>query len=143
MLFRSKSVVRSEVAIGVLRLTDDAATRTHWNHGFETELTVAVTGQTLEVELVVTNTGETSFEFTAALHTYFRVDDIRQLELQGLQRQMQTEVQGRVRTVLDAAGVFVRIGNSPNTELFHGQLPPTADGFIPVDHRQCTSLDMV
>lgn len=77
--------VRGAIALGVLRLTDDDATRAHWPHGFEAELTVSVGGDELEIELAVTNTGSTSFDFSAALHTYLRTDDVTQACLDGLQ----------------------------------------------------------
>lgn len=78
-------VVRGEHALGVLKLGDDMATRTHWPHGFEIELTVSVAGQSLEMELAVSNTGDTAFDFHAALHTYLRVNDALRLQLEGLQ----------------------------------------------------------
>lgn len=39
----------------------------------------------LELELQVANTGRTSWSFTAALHTYFRLPDLRSASLAGLQ----------------------------------------------------------
>lgn len=75
---------RGGVAIGVLRLTDDAATRALWPHAFEAELSFTLTGLTLDVELAVTNTGDAPFDFSAALHTYLRVDDVRRARLGGL-----------------------------------------------------------
>jgi glucose-6-phosphate 1-epimerase len=81
----NESAVRGGAAIGVLRITDDIATRVHWKHGFEAELTVVVGGKSLEVELAITNTGETPFEFTAALHTYLRCNELLKVQLEGLQ----------------------------------------------------------
>jgi glucose-6-phosphate 1-epimerase len=66
----------------VLRDTDE--TRALWPHGFELELTVAVTGQRLDVELYALNTGETTWPFAAALHTYLAVSDLTQVRVQGL-----------------------------------------------------------
>ncbi|MBQ0945257.1 D-hexose-6-phosphate mutarotase [Ideonella sp. 4Y16] len=80
-----ESVRRGGAAIGVLRFTDDIATRVHWKQGFEAELTVVVGGPTLEIELAITNTGETPFEFTAALHTYLRCNELLRAQLEGLQ----------------------------------------------------------
>lgn len=77
--------VRGGLALGVLRLTDDEATRAHWPQGFEAELTVGVGGDELEIELAVTNTGASSFGFHAALHTYLRTDDVTRARLDGLQ----------------------------------------------------------
>lgn len=39
----------------------------------------------LELELQVANTGRTSWSFTAALHTYFQLSDLRAASLEGLQ----------------------------------------------------------
>jgi glucose-6-phosphate 1-epimerase len=75
---------RGDVVIGVLRLTDDEATRALWPHGFEAELSFSLAGLEMDVELAITNTGTTAFDFTAALHTYLRVDDVRRARLGGL-----------------------------------------------------------
>ncbi len=74
---------RDGVAIAVLRLEPSAASAA-WPHAFECELTVAVGGLTLDVELAVGNTGDAPFSFTAALHSYLRVDDVRRARLDGL-----------------------------------------------------------
>lgn len=81
----TESVVRSGHAIGVLRVGDDDSTRGHWNQGFELELTVSIGGPTLEIELAVTNTGNTPFDFQAALHTYLRCNDALKIQIEGLQ----------------------------------------------------------
>jgi len=81
----TESMRRGDHAIGVLRITDDLATRVHWKHGFEAELTVSVAGASLEVELAILNTGDSPFEFTAALHTYLRCNEVLKLQLEGLQ----------------------------------------------------------
>jgi len=75
---------RGDVVIGVLRLTDDEATRALWPHRFEAELSFSFSGLQLDVELAVTNTGDSTFDFTAALHTYLLVDDVRRARLGGL-----------------------------------------------------------
>ncbi len=75
---------RGDVVIGVLRLRDDDATRAIWPHAFEVELSFSFSGLQLDVELAVTNTGDAPFDFTAALHTYLLVDDVRRARLGGL-----------------------------------------------------------
>lgn len=75
---------RGDVVIGVLRLTDDEATRAIWPHHFEAELSFSLSGLQLDVELAVTNTGDAPFDFSAALHSYLRVDDVRRARLGGL-----------------------------------------------------------
>jgi glucose-6-phosphate 1-epimerase len=75
---------RGGAAIGVLQLEADDATRALWPHGFSAELTVVVSGLQLDLELAVTNTGDTPIELQAALHTYLRLDDLRRARLTGL-----------------------------------------------------------
>ncbi|OYU96640.1 MAG: D-hexose-6-phosphate mutarotase [Burkholderiales bacterium PBB5] len=75
---------RGDVALGVLRLSDDDHTRAIWPHAFEAELTLVISGLQLDLELAITNTGHAPFDFTAALHTYLLVDDVRRARLGGL-----------------------------------------------------------
>jgi glucose-6-phosphate 1-epimerase len=57
----------------------------HWPHAFIATLQVALSATVLALTLQVQNTGDTPFDFTAALHTYLRVDDIDATALLGLQ----------------------------------------------------------
>jgi len=66
-------------------LADTPATRALWPHPFRLELTVTVGGDALAVELLVRNTGEASFAFTCALHTYFATLG-EALRIDGLER---------------------------------------------------------
>lgn len=68
-----------------LVLTDSDASRAIWPHGFRATLTVALTSQGLRTTLDVANTGAAPWSFTAALHTYLRVDEIVDARLEGLQ----------------------------------------------------------
>ena len=72
-------------AQAVLRFVADDATRALWPHEFEAEITVSVVGRQLDVEFAVTNTGDTPFDFTVALHTYLRTNDVLKAQLEGLQ----------------------------------------------------------
>jgi glucose-6-phosphate 1-epimerase len=72
-------------AQAVLRFVADDATRALWPHEFEAEITVSLVGQQLDIEFAVTNTGEAPFEFSAALHTYLRTNDVLKAQLEGLQ----------------------------------------------------------
>jgi glucose-6-phosphate 1-epimerase len=69
----------------VLRLgiKDDESTRAQWDHAFDLELIVTV-GAALKIELVTRNTGDQSFTITDGLHTYFRVGDVHQARVSGL-----------------------------------------------------------
>jgi glucose-6-phosphate 1-epimerase len=80
-----EALVRGQHAQAVLRFAADAETRKHWPHEFTAELTVSVGGRQIDIELAVTNTGDTPFEFTAALHTYLRTADVLKVQLEGLQ----------------------------------------------------------
>jgi glucose-6-phosphate 1-epimerase len=75
---------RGTHAYAVLGLSDDESTRALWPHAFELELTVSVDAGRLDMELAVINTGETTFGFHAALHTYLRCADVRKTQLEGL-----------------------------------------------------------
>lgn len=67
----------------VLVLADTAETRAVWDHAFRAELRVE-TGAELSMTFTVENTGDHAFEFTCALHSYFRVADIARAEVRGL-----------------------------------------------------------
>lgn len=74
----------SPIAEGRWELEGLPAT-TGWPHSFRLALAVRLGPGWLELALEAHNTGATPFEFTAALHTYFAVDDVRQAALGGLQ----------------------------------------------------------
>lgn len=67
----------------VLGLNDTADTRALWPHAFDLSLTITI-GSTLRLALTTRNTGDTAFEITQALHSYFTVGDIAQTRVQGL-----------------------------------------------------------
>ncbi|MFA6314488.1 MAG: D-hexose-6-phosphate mutarotase [Sterolibacterium sp.] len=69
----------------ILHLRDSPATRAWWPHPFTAEVHLRVGGDTLRIELRIENTGQEKFAFTAALHTYLRVDDIAHTRVAGLQ----------------------------------------------------------
>lgn len=56
-----------------------------WPHGFELRFKVALQGQQLALSLDVRNTGDDAFAFSAALHTYFAVDAIGAVRIDGVQ----------------------------------------------------------
>ena len=56
-----------------------------WDHGFCLLLAVRLGPRWLEMELQAANTGREAWAFTAALHTYFAVGDVRNVEIAGLQ----------------------------------------------------------
>jgi glucose-6-phosphate 1-epimerase len=68
----------------VLRLRETPETLAIWPHPFLLELTVEIAGETITLTLRVENTGKSSFEFTAALHTYLRIEAIEEVRVLGL-----------------------------------------------------------
>lgn len=97
-------------ALAVLRLADHEATRAHWPHAFELELSVRVSGHTVDIELACENTGDMPLSFTAALHTYLRVNDLDATSLDGLSglrywdSVLQREERQRVELLLPGEG---------------------------------------
>jgi glucose-6-phosphate 1-epimerase len=68
----------------LLALRDSEATRALWPAQFEARLRVQLAPGRLRVGLEVVNSGASPWTFTAALHTYLRVDDVTQARLDGL-----------------------------------------------------------
>jgi glucose-6-phosphate 1-epimerase len=68
-----------------LTCRDNDASRQLWPQAFTAQMDVKVSANRLHMALTVTNAGELPMEFTVALHTYFRVGDIRNVRLHGLQ----------------------------------------------------------
>ncbi len=72
------------IAQAVFELQENIARLTIWPHVFHAEFTVTLSGQQLRLDFMVRNSGDTSFNFTAALHSYFRVRDLNHTEVLGL-----------------------------------------------------------
>jgi len=70
-------------AVVTLRLADSEGTREIWPHAFRADLTVRLGGE-LRMDLAVENAGDAPMELTCALHTYFRVEDVRRASVLGL-----------------------------------------------------------
>jgi glucose-6-phosphate 1-epimerase len=66
------------------RLSSSTATEAIWPRAVVAELDVRVGEPSLEIELGVENTGAEDATFTAALHTYLRVADVRETMIRGL-----------------------------------------------------------
>ncbi|MBC9071818.1 D-hexose-6-phosphate mutarotase [Thauera sp. CAU 1555] len=73
-----------DYALTTLELSDNADTRALWPHPFTLELTVAIEGGRLDLELEVINSGHAPFAFSGALHTYLRVPEVEECRLEGL-----------------------------------------------------------
>ena len=73
-----------ETARAILRLDADDDTREIWPHRFRAELAVELLAHTIDLTLTVWNRDREPFAFTAALHTYLAVADVRRARLRGL-----------------------------------------------------------
>jgi glucose-6-phosphate 1-epimerase len=69
----------------VFSLIDSAYTRSFWNYPFKLEQHISLTETGVCIELVIKNTGDEAFLFTNALHTYFRVQNVLDVKLNGLE----------------------------------------------------------
>ena len=72
-----------EVHLTFLLIDDDTSHRSAWPHRFKAEYRVTI-GERLALALDVTNTGDAPVTFEAALHTYFAVQNIRDVGVTGL-----------------------------------------------------------
>jgi glucose-6-phosphate 1-epimerase len=74
-----------EFATAEFSLIDSETTRLLWPHPFQAQMKVSVGGVRMELTLTVMNSGDKPFSFTAALHTYLRVENIVNTVVDGLQ----------------------------------------------------------
>jgi len=77
-------VEQNGVAGAIFTLRDTEATRAIWPASFVARLRPWVIDDRLKIGFDVTNTGDVPFTFTAALHTYLRVNDVASTTLEGL-----------------------------------------------------------
>jgi len=56
-----------------------------WPSPFELSLRVTLQAQSLTMQLAVRNTGTDAFPFSAALHTYYLVEDVEAVRIDGVQ----------------------------------------------------------
>lgn len=72
-----------------------------WPHGFELQLRVAVRDDTLSLTLEVSNTGADAFAFSSALHSYFLVDAIAGVAIEGVQQGV-LRIDGKIDQIYSA-----------------------------------------
>ena len=77
------ALASGETAI-TLALLDNEQTRAQWPHPSRVELK-AVAGKDLKIDLTTTNTGDSDITLGEALHTYFRIGDIADIRITGLE----------------------------------------------------------
>lgn len=71
--------------VAELRFQLDSSMPGDWDRAFCLVLLARLGPRWLELHLQAANTGRVPWTFTAALHTYLRVEDVRQVRLHGLQ----------------------------------------------------------
>ena len=71
-------------AVVTLIFKDTEQTRKVWPHTFELNEVITIS-DTLGIELITTNTGNESFNITQAIHTYFNIGEITQVQVTGLE----------------------------------------------------------
>lgn len=68
----------------ILEFIDTEKTKELWPHKFKLSLSIIV-GDTLNIELTTKNTGKEEFSISEALHTYFKVGNINDIKILGLE----------------------------------------------------------
>lgn len=106
---------------------------------FASEVVVVHRRDTLRAEKVVediaTHHEKIRFVWDSVVTEILGEDGVKGVRLENVKT-------GEVST-LEAQGVFVFVGNTPNTELFKGQLELDEAGYIVTDQRQMTSVEGV
>mmetsp|Transcript_4433 Transcript_4433/g.8070 ORF Transcript_4433/g.8070 Transcript_4433/m.8070 type:complete len:363 (-) Transcript_4433:272-1360(-) len=77
------NLVKAEGSSATFELTDSPKTRQIWDYPFRALYTVSLDGDVLKTNLQVVNTGDKPFEFTGALHSYFDVSNIDDIQIVG------------------------------------------------------------
>lgn len=85
-----------------LSLTETAETLALWPNKFKLVYTVSFNATTLNTSLEVYNTGEKDFDFQALLHTYYLLDKVEEITLEGLDKMTYIDkLQGGIKCVQD------------------------------------------
>ncbi len=69
----------------VMQLCSTEESKKYWPHDFCAEMIFTI-GEKLEVALKITNPGDTEWDYTCALHTYFSVSAIQNISIEGLEK---------------------------------------------------------
>lgn len=77
------TLAESSATHAVLVLADALETRAIWDFAFRLELRIELSNL-MKMTLTVDNTGDRAFEFTCALHSYFRVSRVQSVWIEGL-----------------------------------------------------------
>lgn len=95
-----------------LRWQDDETTRALWPHAFAAGLEVRIGGAQLQLQLDIRNTGTSEFQFTAALHTYLRIDALAAARVHGLQGLRYRDTAAGGTPGIEAASALAIVGET-------------------------------
>jgi len=76
-------VVNQTPSSAVLKLVSDEKTKAIWDKDFELTYSISLSPGKLSTTLTVANTGATEFEFTGAIHSYYRTADVSSISVKG------------------------------------------------------------
>jgi Uncharacterized enzymes related to aldose 1-epimerase len=76
--------IPSSLVFATFETEEDRQSMPLWPHPYHVDLKISLGKTFLELELGVHNPGAEAFEFTCALHSYFSVEDVRKVEVSGL-----------------------------------------------------------
>lgn len=126
-----------DVACLRLSASDTESTRALWPHHFLVQLQIELGAGWVSVALNATNTGNSAFDFTAALHTYLATPDVRQASVVQLQGTRFLDTTG-------AGNVEARHGEAPlriqdETDNIYFSAPPALS--LRQDDAACLQLE--
>ena len=87
-----------------LALAESATTKAQWPHPFHLTLTIIV-GDSLSVTLTIENQSDIDFSYTAALHTYFNISDIKNISISGLENAIYLDKLDELRPKKQSDGI--------------------------------------
>ncbi len=76
--------LKEDATLIAFRLIQNDANHDGWPYSSELEI-LFIIGESLRIDLVTRNTGESAFTVGDALHTYFSVSDVRNITINGLE----------------------------------------------------------
>jgi glucose-6-phosphate 1-epimerase len=119
-------VANESPGTALFRLQDSDATRAIWPQQFVADYAIALSRDSLRMTLTIRNSSQQAFSFTAALHTYLRVQDIDQVNIDGLQGLRYRDSAGGDAMVTEQAAA-VRIGGEVDRIYFSTAKPITVN----------------
>ncbi len=76
-------LLQDQLGVG-LSLQDSHFTRLAFPYSFLLDIEVRLKRKTMQINIIITNNGDTSMPFSFGLHPYFNIADLQKLNLQGL-----------------------------------------------------------